>query len=67
MLWFSFFLGLGLQIFVIETPGVNTFFKVYTLSDDPMDYLWVFLLAMSPLLVHEISVFVQWLIKKAKV
>jgi|LAHS01.1.fsa_nt_gb Ca2+-transporting ATPase len=67
MLWLSFFLGLGLQFFVIETPGVNSFFKVYTLSDDPIDYLWVFLLAMTPLLVHEISVFFQWIIKKAKV
>jgi Ca2+-transporting ATPase len=67
MLWLSFFLGLGLQFFVIETPGVNSFFKVYTLSDDPIDYLWVFLLAMAPLLVHEISVFCRWIIKKAKV
>jgi hypothetical protein len=50
-------LAWALQFFVIETPGVNSFFKVYTLSDDPIDYLWVFLLAMSPLLVHEISVF----------
>jgi magnesium-transporting ATPase (P-type) len=32
MLWLSFFLGLGLQFFVIETPGVNSFFKVYTLT-----------------------------------
>src|SRR5574344_1387553 len=30
MLWISFFLGLGLQFFVIETPGVSSFFKVYT-------------------------------------
>jgi Ca2+-transporting ATPase len=67
MLWLSFFLGMGLQFFVIEVPGVNSFFKVYPLSDDPIDYLWVFLLAMTPLLVHEISVFFQWIIKKAKV
>jgi P-type Ca2+ transporter type 2C len=64
MLWVAFFLGLGLQFFVIETPGVNTFFSVYTLHDQPLDYLWVFLLAITPLLFHEVSVFFQWTIKK---
>ena len=49
MLWVAFFLGLGLQFFVIETPGVNSFFSVYTLHDQPLDYLWEFLLAMTPL------------------
>ena len=67
ILWLSFFLGLGLQFFVIETPVVNDFFKVYPLHDQPLDYVWVFLLAISPLLVHEISVFVQWILKKSKV
>ena len=68
MLWISFFLGMGLQLFVIEVPGVNTFFKVYQLNDEPMDWLWVFLLAMVPLLVHEIVVFalIFRLIKRAK-
>jgi Ca2+-transporting ATPase len=60
MLWLSFFIGMVLQFFVIETPGVNDFFKVYTLHDDPIDYLWVFLLAMTPLLAHEIVVLVNF-------
>jgi Ca2+-transporting ATPase len=64
MLWLSFFIGMALQFFVIETPGVNDFFKVYTLHDDPIDYLWVFLLAMTPLLAHEIVVFVNFLKEK---
>jgi Ca2+-transporting ATPase len=66
MLWLSFFLGFGLQFFVIETPGVNSFFKVYPLSDDPIEYLWVFILAFSPLIIHEISVLVMNIMKKIK-
>jgi Ca2+-transporting ATPase len=53
MLWASFFIGMGLQFLVIETPGLNSFFSVYSLHDEPMDYLWVFLLALTPLFVHE--------------
>ncbi len=64
MLWISFFLGMGLQFMVIETPGVGDFFKVYPLSDHPIDYLWVFLLALTPLLVHEIVVFIRFIRKK---
>jgi Ca2+-transporting ATPase len=66
LLWVSFFLGMGLQLAVIEIPGVNTFFKVYQLSDDPIEYLWVFLLAMTPLLAHEIVVFVLWIKNKVQ-
>ncbi len=64
LLWVSFFLGFALQFFVIEVPGVNSFFKVYTLHDEPMDYLYVFLLALTPLLAHEIAVFVRFVKKK---
>ncbi|MDY6430342.1 MAG: cation-translocating P-type ATPase [Bacilli bacterium] len=64
LLWISFILGMGLQFFVIETPGVNTIFKVYPLSKTPIDYLWVFILALTPLLVHEISVFFMWIKRK---
>jgi Ca2+-transporting ATPase len=66
MLWLSFFLGMALQFFVIETPGVHEFFKVYTLHDDPIDYLWVFLLAITPLVAHEIVVFCLFLKKKMR-
>ena len=66
MLWLSFFLGMGLQLFVIETPGVNSAFKVYPLSDQPIDYAWVFGLALTPLFVHEIVVFVRFLVSKTR-
>ncbi|HBM70448.1 MAG TPA: ATPase, partial [Firmicutes bacterium] len=63
LLWIAFFLGMGLQFAVIEIPGVNDIFKVYRLSDEPMDYLYVFVLALMPLVVHEITVFVLFIKK----
>ena len=66
LLWLSFLIGFGLQIFVIEVPGVNTLFKVYPLSKDPIDYAWVFGLALMPLVVHEIVVFIKFIFRKVK-
>lgn len=62
LLWISFFLGMGLQFFVIFTPGVNTIFKVY--PPQGVDWAWVFGLALTPLLVHEIVALVLFLRKK---
>lgn len=72
LLWISFFVGLGLQFLVLETPGLTYitstgqegFFKTYPLSDNPIDFLWVFLLALTPLIIHEITVFVLFLRRK---
>ena len=64
MLWLSFLVGMGLQMFVIFTPGVNDVFKVY--PPNGIDWLWVFLLSVSPLIVHEIAVLVLFIRKKAK-
>ena len=64
LLWISFFLGLCLQFFVIFTPGVNTIFKVIT--PEGVDWAWVFGLALLPLVVHEIAVLVQFIVRKAK-
>ena len=66
LLWVSFFLGLGLQIFVIEVPGVRDVFSVHQLSDHPIDYLWVFLLSISPLIIHEIAAFILFIKRKVK-
>ena len=66
LLWASFFIGFVLQFMVIEIPGLNSFFKVYPLHDEPMDYLYVFLLALTPLLVHEIVVLIRFIKKKCK-
>ncbi len=62
LLWISFFLGMGLQFFVIFTPGVNTIFKI--VPPEGLDWAWVFGLAVSPLVVHEIIVLVLFLKRK---
>ena len=64
MLWFAFFVGLVLQFFVIEVPGVNSFFSVLPLHDKPIDYLYVFVLALMPLVVHEIAILVLYIKRK---
>jgi hypothetical protein len=66
LLWISFFLGIGLQLFVIEVPGVRDVFSVHQLSDHPIDYLWVFLLSVSPLIIHEIVALILFIKRKAK-
>ena len=66
LLWISFFLGIGLQLFVIEVPGVRDVFSVHQLSDHPIDYLWVFLLSVSPLLIHEIAALILFIKRKVK-
>lgn len=66
MLAISFFSGLALQLFVIECPGVNDVFKVYPLHDDPIEYLWVFLLAIVPLVIHEIAALIIFIKRKVE-
>ena len=62
LLWLSFFLGLGLQFFVIFTPGVNTIFKVY--PPEGVDWIWVAVLSLMPLIVHEIVVLILFIRRK---
>ncbi len=62
LLWISFVLGLTLQFFVIFTPVVNNIFQVVPLEG--WDYAWVFGLGVSPLIIHEIVVFILWIKKK---
>lgn len=64
LLWGAFFVGMALQFLVIETPGLNNFFSVYTLSDHPLDYLYVFLLALTPLVAHELYVLYRTIHKR---
>jgi P-type Ca2+ transporter type 2C len=66
MLWIAFIVGVALQIAVIEIPGVNTFFTVYSLSDNPIDWLWVLLCSIMPLVAHEFVVLFLFLKKKAR-
>ena len=64
VLWVAFLLGFALQVLFIFTPGLNTALQVMALQG--WDFLWVGLLAISPLLVHEIVCFVcLWAKKKS--
>ncbi len=62
LLWISFILGFALQFFVIFTPGVNTVFKI--VPPQGVDWIWVFALSISPLLIHEIAALILFLKKK---
>jgi Ca2+-transporting ATPase len=57
LLWTAFFVGMALQIGVIVVPGLNSFFSVYEM--DWVEWLFVFAMAITPLILHEIVVFVQ--------
>ncbi len=62
LLWISFLLGLALQFFVIFTPGVNDVFRVVPLVG--WDFLWVFGLGISPLVIHEIIALILFVKRK---
>ncbi len=64
VLWGAFFLGLALQVLFIFTPGLNNVLQVVALQG--WDFLWVGLLMITPVVVHEIVVFILWISKKLK-
>lgn len=64
LVWIAFIVGFALQFAVVEIPGVNTFFSTYTL--DFVHWLYVILLSMAPLVLHEIIVLIRLLKKKAQ-
>lgn len=59
LVWVSFLVGVALQIAVVEIPGVNVFFSCYQF--DNLHWIYIFLLSIPPLVVHEIIVFIIWL------
>ncbi len=62
LLWVSFVIGVGLQVAVVNIPGLNNFF-----SCAPLDIAhWGIVLALSvaPLIVHEIVALVLFLKRK---
>lgn len=62
LLWVAFILGIGLQIMVVELPGLNSFFQCGQL--DLTHWGLVFGLSIIPLIVHEIVALVLFVIKK---
>ena len=64
MMVLAFVLGVGLQFFVVLTPGVQKVFS--TSSLDWHEWLITAAAAFVPLVAHEIEVFVKFIIKKVK-
>ena len=64
LLWVAFVVGVGLQVAVVNIPGLNTFFKCYPLDIEHWGI--VFALSAAPLVVHEIVALVLYLCKKIK-
>lgn len=64
LLWVALGLGIALQFFVVEVPGVNSFFKATFL--DWEHWLLVFGLALLPLIVHEIVALILFVSRKIK-
>ena len=62
LLWLSFVLGIGLQIAVVNIPGLSNFFSCY-----PLDIAhWGIVVALSaaPLVVHEIVALILFIKRK---
>ena len=64
LLWLSFVLGVGLQVAVVNIPGLNSFFSCY-----PLDFAhWGIIVALSivPLVVHEIVALILFIKRKVQ-
>ncbi len=57
LMFLAFFLGIILQIAVIEIPILSEFFKTTRLNI--YEWIWIMLLSSLPLVVHEIKVLVK--------
>lgn len=64
LLWVAFALGIGLQFAVVEIPGLNSFFKCYSL--DFVHWLYILALSIAPLVVHEIVALILFFVRKNK-
>ena len=64
MMLLAFVLGVGLQFFVVLTPGVQEVFK--TSSLDYKEWLITAAAAFVPLLAHEIEVLIKFIVRKSK-
>ncbi len=64
MLFIAFFIGIVLQLFVVQTPGVKNVFSTYSLTGVE----WGIMLGLSllPLIVHEMVVFINWIKRNKK-
>ena len=61
---FAFFMGLFLQVCIVQIPGLNNLF--HTTQLNAIQWLWVMLLAISPLVAHEIFILLKPIINTFK-
>ena len=68
MMLIAFILGVVLQLFVIETPGVQDVFSVATgeYNLDGFEWGMTILFSIFPLIIHELVVFIHWIANKIK-
>jgi len=64
-MWGSFIIGFGLQLLVIEVPGINTFFHTYQLS--LLEWFNIVLIALAPIYLHELIVFGKFISKRINI
>ena len=64
MMWLAFAIGIGLQFFVILTPGVQRVFSTTSLGWQ--EWLITAAVAFVPLVAHEIQVFIKFLVRRKK-
>lgn len=57
MMYIALVFGIIMQILVVEVPFVSALFQTYDLNDN--QWLWVIILSLLPLFVHEIVVIVK--------
>jgi P-type Ca2+ transporter type 2C len=62
MMAIAFFLGVVLQLFVIEVPGVSDVFSTANLT--PVEWACTAVLSLIPLILHELIVLIKFIVKK---
>ena len=62
MMYIAFMMGIILQLFVIEVPGVSTVFKTHNL--DWKEWLITIAMSIIPLVIHELIVLIRFIKNK---
>lgn len=64
MMLIAFIVGIALQLFVIETPGVRDVFSTFNLSG--IEWVVTACLSILPLIVHECVILIRFILNKKK-
>ncbi|MGM9873781.1 MAG: cation-translocating P-type ATPase [Bacilli bacterium] len=64
MMFLAFFIGIALQLIVIEVPGISMVFKTHNL--DWQEWIITAVMSIIPLIIHEIIVLIRFIKLKIK-